>query len=66
MKKLMYLGLMGVVCVLMSCGGTTTDEETTVEDAVVSDSTAVESTAVDSTEAPATDGTDIAEQEPEK
>ena len=42
MKKLTYLGLMGVVCVLMSCGGTATDEG--VEGTQpVADTTAVES-----------------------
>lgn len=66
MKKLMYLGIMSVVCVLIACGGGTTDDATEEQPAVVGDTTAVESTVVDSTEAPATDGTDIAEQEAEK
>ena len=42
MKKLTYLGLMGVVCVLMSCGGNnTTDEATEGVQTTVSDTTAV-------------------------
>mgnify|MGYP003659166279 CR=1 FL=1 len=42
MKKLIYLGLMGVVCVLISCGGNGTNDETTEEvESTGSDTTAV-------------------------
>ena len=41
MKKLTYLALMGLTCVLVACGGDATTE-TTEETPVVSDTTAVE------------------------
>ena len=41
MKKLTYLALMGLTCVLVACGGNT-ETEATEETPVVTDTTAVE------------------------